>query len=111
MHPVEEKFSETYRNCSDMEIASLHAQIDSLTDAASAALTVEIKRRNMSDAQLLKLYSSQLRREARFDRRQKEYRKKVLVYLLFRGDPKGWIIAILVAFGVAFVAKLLALHR
>ncbi len=110
MHRVEETFSETYRNYSDMEIASLHAQIDSLTDAAHAALTAEIERRNISSAELSKLYSSELRHEAKFDRRQREHRKRVLINLLFRGDPKGWIITILVALGVAFVAELLSHH-
>jgi len=62
-----------------------------------AALTVEIERRRISSAQLLKLYSSELRREAKFDRRQKEHRKRVVSYLL-RGDPKWTIIAILVLF-------------
>jgi hypothetical protein len=111
MHRVEEQFSESYRNFSEMEIASLHAQIDSLTDAARAALAAEIQRRGISSAQLLTLYSSELRREARFDRRQKEHRKKVLIYLLFRGDPKWTITTILVALGVALVAELLSHHR
>ena len=110
MHRVEETFSETYRNYSDMEIASLHAQIDSLTDAAHAALTAEIERRNISSAELSKLYSWELRHEAKFDRRQKEHRKKVLSYLL-RGDSKWTIITILAALGVAFVAGLLSHHR
>ena len=110
MHRVEEKFSETYRNFSDVEIASLYAQIDSLTDAARAALTAEIQRRNISSAELSKLYSWELRHEAKFDRRQKEHRKKVLSYLL-RGDSKWTIITILAALGVAFVAGLLSHHR
>ena len=110
MHRVEEKFSETYRNLSDVEIASLYAQIDSLTDAARAALTAEIQRRNISSAQLSKLYALELRHEAKFARRQREHRKKVLSYLL-RGDSKWTIITILAALGVAFVAKLLSHHR
>jgi len=106
MHRVEEGFAETYRNYSDMEIALLHAQIGSLTDVARTALMVEIHRRNISSAQLSKLYSAELRHEAKFDRRQKMHRKKVLTYLL-RGDPKWTIITILALFGVALVAELL----
>jgi hypothetical protein len=94
-----------------MEIASLFAHIDSLTDLARAALGAEIRRRGISSAHLLKLREAELRGEAKFDRRQKEHVKSVASSLLrvdlLRADPKWTIAIILSLLGVALVANLM----
>jgi hypothetical protein len=95
MQTSQQELSEAYRTFSDAEIASLHAQVDSLTEDARVALTSEIERRGIDSAKLSKLYTMHLRQEAKFDRRQKDHRKKVVSYLL-GGDPY-WTIAIILA--------------
>jgi hypothetical protein len=105
-----EKFSETYRNCSDSEIATLHAQMNSLTENARAALASEIERRGMNSAQLPKLYASELRKETKFDERQKEHRRIVASFLL-RGDPKWTMILILALIAVVALCALISFHH
>ena len=106
----QQDLSETYRNLSDTEIASLHAQIDTLTKDARAALTSEIQRRGMSDAHLSKLHASELRQEAKFDQRQSEHRKGVASILL-RGDPFWTIVVIVTVLGAAALFSLAASHH
>jgi hypothetical protein len=60
-----------------------------LTDLARTALQAEIQRRGMSNAQLEKLHSKELHREARFDQFESVRRRKTLLYLLTKNDPKG----------------------
>jgi hypothetical protein len=80
-----------YSQYSDEELAALAAEMDKLTDTARGALQGEIQRRGISSAQLEKLHGRELHREARFDQKERVRRKQTLVYLLTRGDPKGWI--------------------
>jgi hypothetical protein len=106
----QQELLQTYRDFSDDEIASLHAQIDSLTNDARAALALEIQRRGMSNAQMSKLRASELRREAKFDRRQKEHRKRVAFH--FIGGEPDWFFWVLL--GVLVAAAFFALvssHR
>jgi hypothetical protein len=94
MHGAEEDFAETYRKLPDIEIASLYGQFETLTGTARASLAAEIERRRIRGDQLIRMHSAELRREAKFDRRQKEHRKKVVSYLL-QGDPKWTIVGFL----------------
>lgn len=110
MQTNEKELVEAYRNSSEIEIATLYAQIDSLTDAARVALTREIERRGLSSAHLVKLNAAELRREAKFDRVQELHRKKVASYLLIRRDPKGFIVALAILLGLLLISALLA-HR
>jgi hypothetical protein len=87
MHGFEQESSATYRSLSDVELAKLRVQMDSLTDDARIALTAEIKRRGIGGAPLMKLYLMELHHEAQFDQRQKEPRKWVLGFFLL-GRPK-----------------------
>ncbi len=111
MQPNELELEETYRHLPDNEIASLFADEASLIDTARTALESEIKRRGVSNEHLLKIHSSDLRDEADFDRREKVRRKGALFYILFRGDPKGTLVVVLVALGIAFVLWLISLSR
>jgi len=81
-----QKLLESYRTFSDTEVATLHAQTDSLTEDGRIALASEIKRRGLGNAQLSKLHASELRREAKFDQQQGEHRKWVASDLL-QGNP------------------------
>jgi hypothetical protein len=111
MQPDAQELSESYRKLSETEIASLHAEVATLTDVARRALLAEIQRRGLSDAHLSKLHFAELRHEAKFDRRQKQHRKSVTSYILFRGDAKGTITILLLALGVILVAWLVSLFR
>jgi len=108
MHGPEQEFAATYLNFSDVELGTLHAQLESLTGDARTALTAEIRRRGLSDAQLARLYSSELRHEAKFDQRQKEHRKFVSSFFL-RGSPKQFLYFVL--FVAAVLAVVALLHR
>jgi hypothetical protein len=110
MQTSQQELSQTYRNFSDTDIASLHAQIDTLTDDARSVLASEIQRRGMSDAQLSKLYASELRHEAKLDRRQKEHRKSVLSFLLM-GDPYWTLAAIVALIVVTALLSLISSHH
>ena len=110
MQTSQQDLSQTYRNLSDREIASLHAEIDSLTNDARAALVSEIQRRGISGAHLSKLYASELRQEAKFDQRQREHRKSVASYIL-RGDPKWTIITIILLFAACAIFALISSHH
>jgi hypothetical protein len=98
----EQELAAVYREYSDDEIAARAAQADTLTDVARAALQGEIQRRGMTSAQLEKLHAKELHREARFDQKETLRRKRTLLYILTRNDPKGWIWA-----GLAFLGFLL----
>jgi hypothetical protein len=104
------EFAESYRNSPDVEIAALHAQIDTLTDVARVALIEEIERRGLGEAALGKLHAAELRNEARFDRLEETRRKKTAMYLLARGDPKGTILVIAI-FLVLVLLSVLFAHR
>jgi hypothetical protein len=82
MQPTKQDFAETFRRSSDDEIASLHSQRDTLTEAARNALTAEIELRGISSSQLQKLYAAKRRQGAKFDRRQKKHRQMVASFLL-----------------------------
>jgi hypothetical protein len=113
MRPVEQELSDSYRNLSETDIASLHADAGSLSDTARVALTKEIQRRGMSDAHLLKLYSAELRHEANFDRTQQIHRKRVAAFLsrnLIR-DPKWTMAAILAFIVMALLYEQFSHHR
>ena len=111
MQPNELELEETNRHLPDNEIASLFADEASLTDAARIALESEIKRRGISKEHLLKLHSSDLRDEANFDRREKVRRKGTLFYILFRGDPKGTLVAIIVFLLAVLALELISRFR
>ena len=110
MPRVEQDVSETYRSFSDQQIASLYAEIDSLTEVARPALLAEIERRSLSHAQLQSMHTAELRREANFDRRQAIHRKKVLAYLL-RNDPKGVLLVFLAILAIALFLALTSSHH
>ncbi|HWG20464.1 MAG TPA: hypothetical protein VG225_08025 [Terracidiphilus sp.] len=97
----ERELAAAYKRYSNDELAALAAETESLTDLARAALRAEIQERGMSDAQLEKLHSRDLHREGRFDQLESVRRKKTVLYLLTRNDPKGWIAAVLIALGFA----------
>ena len=101
-----QELSKNYYSLQDVEIASLWAQLNTLTDVAQIALKGEIERRRLSNGQLSKLYSSRLREESKFDRRERTRRKWVVSYLLFRNDPKGTLIALIVGLVLALLAML-----
>ena len=104
MQPTEQNLSGTYRRFSDDDIATLYAQLGSLTDDARAALEAEIKRRGLRPEQLSQLDAAERRHETNFDRLQKLHRKRVVTYLLFRNDPKGTMVVI----GIGVVLLLIA---
>jgi hypothetical protein len=101
MRTDEQALASTYRQYSDEEVAALAAEFDTLTDAARVTLKAEIDRRGMSSAQLAKLHSRELHREARVDQLESLRRKKTALYLLTRNDPKGTIAIIVIALGFA----------
>lgn len=103
MRPDVQEIAETYRHCTNREIASLAGEMETLTDVARGALAEEIHRRGMGGPDLEKLHARELQREARTDRLEKERRKQLALYLLTRNDPKGMISIILVALGFAVV--------
>ena len=94
MHTDPQELAETYRGYSDTEIASLHAQIDSLTPEAREALAIEIDRRGLKNNALSKLFATEQRHEASFDRFEKTRRKKLAISLFLGSDPKLTIIAL-----------------
>jgi hypothetical protein len=88
----------------------LFADIDSLTEEARSALINEIRRRRLSEPQLEKLHSTELRHEAQFDRLERFRRRKMLVKDLGL-DPKGWIIGIIGASLLLLIEKLISNHH
>jgi len=108
LQPDVRDFERLYRNSSDQEIAALFADKDSLTDVARDALLAEIRRRGISGTELSRLYTLEVRREAKFDRRQMEHREQV-ARTIFRGDPKQTLIWILVMLGIAVLIWMLKL--
>ncbi len=111
MQIEEQVLAATYRRYSDDEVAALAAQMEELTDAARAALGAEIQRRGMSRAQLERLHSREAHREARFDQLEAVRRKKTVLYLMTRNDPKGWIVAVLIVLGLGLLAWLRSLFH
>jgi hypothetical protein len=102
---MKQDFAETYCRFSDDEIATLHAQIGSLTDDARVALETEIRRRGLKQEQLSKLDAAERRHEAHCDRLEKIHRRRVASYILFRNDPKGTIMAFLaIVLGLSVLA-------
>ena len=110
MQPDQQGLTKTYSGLPDVEIASLYAQIDTLSDVARTVLSAEIERRHLSSEQLSRLFSSQLRQEANFDRREKIRRKGVASYLLFRNDPKGTLAAFIVILLLGLLALIAGRH-
>jgi hypothetical protein len=95
MHIDEQELATTYGRCSDDELGALAAEMETLTDAARAALRAEIQQRGMSGAELEKLHSKELHREARFDQVETIRRKKLLLSRL-----TGWMWACLFLLGL-----------
>jgi hypothetical protein len=107
----ERELSATYRQYSDDDIAALAAEVEKLTNLARAMLEGEIQRRGMSRAQLEKLHSRELHREARFDHLETIRRKKMLLNLLTQNDPKGTIAFVLIMLGSAAILWLWSLRH
>lgn len=82
MQSARQDFAETYRNLSDDELASLHAQMSSLTHEARSALQEQIQKRGISTAKLRHLNTAERQREAKFDRLQKDHEKSVVSEIL-----------------------------
>ncbi len=68
-------FARTYREYSDDHLATLQAQIGSLTDDARLALLAEIQRRGLSDKALAGLRSEQTEHTAGMKREWQETRR------------------------------------
>lgn len=111
MNPSSENFAESYRSLSDEEIAALRSDTDSLTDEARVALLAEIQQRGLSDEEMRKLHSTELRHEAQFDRLERFRRKRMVVKELGLNDPKGWIIAIVGLGLLILIEKLVSSHH
>ena len=69
-------FAQTYSTASADEIARLHGQIDSLTDAARTSLLLEIKRRNLTENQLAQTREQLTQHAESVNREWKESRKE-----------------------------------
>ena len=112
MQPTQQDLAESYRQLADTEIADLNAQKNSLSEDARVALSGEVERRGLKSAQLSKLHSHELHREAQFDKLQRLHEKRVASYLFFRNDP--WrAVALIVAVGlllIAFIADFISHH-
>ena len=111
MQPTEQELGKSYQGLPDDEIASLYAQFDTLTEIARHALALEIQRRELSDAALRKMHAAVLRREAAFDRRDKVRRADLAAWILFRGDPKGTVVALLLIVVLLLIFGFMARHR
>ena len=103
MQVDEQGLAETYRGCSDDELAALAAEMEALTDAARAALRAEIQPRGMNSAQLGKMHAKELHREMRFDQKER-VRRQTLIYILTRSKVwkrgvKDWIWAVSIVLG------------
>lgn len=107
----EQELAATYLRCSDDDIAALAAEMDTLTEEGRVMLEAEIRRRGLSRAELERLHSRELHREARFDQVAAMGRKKTLLYLLTKNDPKGTFAFIVIAIGFALFAWLRSLFR
>lgn len=82
MQSAQQDFAETYRNLSDEELASLHAQMGSLTHEARSALHEQIQKRGITTAKLRHLNTAERQREAKFDRLQKDHERRVVSEIL-----------------------------
>lgn len=111
MYTDRQELADTYRGYSDEEIASLHAQVESLTLEARDALALEIERRGLKSAQLTNLYAAEQRREAHLDSIEKTRRKKLAIYLLLGRDPKLTLVMLGVAAVLIVLAVLLRPHH
>ena len=111
MQTSQDQLAKTYQACSDDDLASLFAQIGSLTEAAHRALMAEIERRGLKDADLARMQARETRSEQNFDRQERIRRKGVISYLLFRNDPKGTIAVLVIAVVVLLLSVLFARHR
>ena len=112
MQSTRQDFAETYRNISDDEIATLHAEVGSLTDEARAALQAEIQRRGISITKLHHLNTAVTQREAKFDRRQKQHEKDVGSYLLSRALSRDfWVLVSIVLVLLSAVISALISHH
>ena len=107
MHAAPVDFSEKYRALPDEEIASLFADIDSLTEQARSALLAEIQQRGLAASQLQKLHSVELRHEAQFDRLERLRRKRMVLTRLGHHSLKGWIFVIVGAALLALIELLI----
>ncbi len=98
----------TYRKLSEDEIAGLYAQMDSLTDAARAALDAEIERRGVKGAHLLKMYAAEGRHDTS-SRSLGKLRRKKLAFSRFSGmGLKDWLIVLLLAGGLILISRLIS---
>jgi len=86
-------------------------QFDSLTETARNALTLEMQRRGLEGPQLQTMHAKEVRREEGFDRREKVRRKGLAFWLLFRGDPMGWVIALLLLLLFLAISSFIASNR
>jgi hypothetical protein len=110
MQHLPQELSDTYRNYSDAEIASLYAEMESLTDNARSTLSAEIQRRGMSTAQLAKMHAFELRREDIFDQREK-IRRERLAFGRLGDNPREVIVSILLFLVAVLIAALFASHH
>lgn len=111
MKPSQQDLAENYRSLSDDDLASLVADSASLTDQARSALSTEVQRRGIDDAQLQKVHSLELRHEAQFDRLEKFRRKRLALRRLGLNDLKGWLFAILGALVFILISELMRRHH
>ncbi len=110
MQQDEQELSRTYQSLPDGEIASLHAEIATLSEVAQRALRAEIERRRLSGEALSKLCAARLRQEANFDRRERIRRRGVASYLLFHNDPKGALVVAAVVLMLALLSFIVHWH-
>ncbi|HEY2858238.1 MAG TPA: hypothetical protein VGJ21_07465 [Terracidiphilus sp.] len=106
-----QELAATYGRCSDDELAALAAEMETLTDTARSALQAEIRNRGTTNGQLLKLHSKEVHREGRFDQLESVRRKRTLLYLLTKNDPKGTIAVVLAVLGLALFVLLRSLFH
>lgn len=104
-------FAQSYRDLPDNEIALLYTQTDMLTEPARMALAAEIEQRGLNADQLQKLHSTELRREANFDRREKWRRKSTASFLLFRNDPKGTLLMLIGFLVLVLILEIVRKHH
>jgi hypothetical protein len=109
MKPTQQDLAATYRSLSDKDLASLCADIGSLTEEARTTLQSEMKLRKIGSAQLEKMHTSELRREAHFDRGESIRRKRTAMWLFFRNDPR-WTVGAVIAFLILVAISELIAH-
>jgi hypothetical protein len=99
--------AETYRILPDEEIASLLADQDSLTPDARSALLAEIRQRGLTETQLQKMHSVELRHEAQFDRLE-SFRRRKLAWGRLPSTPREWMFAILAFIALILISELMS---